>query len=98
MGRPSKGTKKPVSVWLEPEKEGEGFQDKVKMFYCYNCRIPLIEYQGNVVSIIPGRSPYTPATILKCKGSVQVGAGEWEECGIYYSFVGVVYTKFPKGT
>lgn len=98
MGKPAKGTRKPVTIWLEPEKEDEDHQDKIKLFYCFNCRIPLIEYQGNAMSIIPGRSPYTPATILKCKGSKQIGTGEWEKCGMYYSFVGVVYTKFPKGT
>lgn len=98
MGKSAKGIKKPVTVWLEPEKEGEDYQDKVKLFFCYNCRIPLIEYQGNVMTIIPGRSPYTPATVLKCKGSVQIGTDEWEECGMFYSFVGSVYTKFPKET
>ena len=97
MGKAQKGIKKSVTVWLDAENE-EDYQDKVKMFFCFNCRIPLIEYQGNVASIIPGRSPYVPATILKCKGSVQVGVGEWEECGEYFSFVGTVYTKFPKTT
>ena len=98
MGKPLRGTRKPVTVWLEPEKEGRDYKDKVKMFFCFNCRIPLIEYQGKVMSIIPGRSPYVPATILKCKGSLQIGVGEWEECGMYFSFVGTVYTKFPKTT
>ena len=91
MARPEKGTKKVTSVWLEPEIEGQ--RDKIKMFYCYNCRVPLIQYTGNIATIVPGRQPYEPSTILKCKGSIRRDSGDWEECGQYFSFVAAVYTK-----
>lgn len=96
MAKNLPSTKKITSVFLEPEIEGSG--DKVKMFFCFNCRIPIIEYQGQVTTIIPGHSPYTPSTALKCKGSVQRHDGEWENCGMYYSFVGAIYTKNPEMT
>ncbi len=96
MAKSLPSTKKITSVYLEPEVEGEG--DKIKMFFCFNCKVPIIEYTGKVVTIIPGRTPYTPSTILKCKGSVQRRDGDWEECGIYYSFLGSVYTKNPEMT
>ena len=90
------GQKKVCTIWLEPEIEGYG--DKVKMFFCFNCRIPIIEYRGNIMEIVPGGSPYNPSTILKCKGSVRKDDGTWEACGMYYSFVAAVYTKDPEYT
>lgn len=96
MGRPSPSTKKVTSIWLEPEIDG--YDDKLKMFYCFNCRMPLIEYQGNIINIVPGRHPYTPSTVHKCKGSVQRKDGTWEECGMMYSFIGSAYTKIPEAT
>lgn len=96
MGKSLKGSKKVTTVWLEPETEGD--HDKVKMFYCFNCRIPLIEYSGNVTEIVPGNSPLEPGTILKCKGSVQRQDKQWEECGMYYRFQGAVYTAHPEST
>jgi len=96
MGKAIPSTKKLTTVFLEPEVEA--YSDKVKMFYCFNCRTPIIEYTGRVMTIVPGRSPVEPSTRLKCKGSVQRRDGEWEECGVYYSFVGSVYTKTPEST
>ena len=97
MARPEKGQKKVTTVWLEPEIDG--YSDKTKMFFCFNCRVPVIQYTSNVVSIVPGGSPYNPSTSLKCKGSVQdIVNGTWAECGQFYSFVAAVYTKSPEMT
>lgn len=96
MSKSAPGIKKITTVWLDAENEGDG--DKTKMFFCFNCRIPIIEYEGHIMQIVPGHSPYNPSTILKCKGSVQRRDGSWEECGLYYSFAGSVYTRNPEVT
>ena len=90
MSKSLPGQKKITTVWLESEI-GSGGNDKTKMFYCFNCRIPLIQYKGNVVTIVPGSQPYEPSTILKCKGNIPNANGTWEECGVHYSFAGTVY-------
>ena len=92
MSETQKGTKKPTTVWLESQGS------EVKMFFCFNCRIPVLEYTGSVVQIVPGNSPYTPSTILKCKGNVQRRDGTWEACGMYYSFIDVIRTQNPELT
>ena len=94
MGHTNPGQKKTCTVWLEPEVEGEG--DKQKMFYCFNCRIPIIQYRGTIATIVPGNQPYTPNTIIKCKGSLQTRDGVWEECGQYYVFMGAAYSRDPE--
>jgi len=89
MGKPQKSKKKVTSVWLESERtKGGGY--KLKMFNCPNCRIPVVQYQGEVIRILPGNHPYTPKTVLKCKGSTKDEFGVWRECNTYYSFMGVV--------
>lgn len=94
MGKSAPSTKKVCTVWLESEVEGQ--RDKTKMFFCFNCRVPLIEYEGSVIQVVPGSSPYTPNTSLKCKGSVQRRDGEWETCGMFYTFASIVYTQNPE--
>jgi hypothetical protein len=96
MGKPIPGQEKVTTVWLEPEIGPDG--DRTKMFFCFNCRIPLIQYVGDVVTIVPGGSPYQPSTVLKCKGSVQTPDGSWEACGHKYCFISAVYTKNPSMT
>jgi len=91
MSKSAPSIRKPTTVWLEGSSEK-------KMWFCPNCRIPLIEYEGNVIQIVPGGSPYSPSTSLKCKGSVQKRDGTWEECGAFYTFLGVVFTKNPQMT
>ena len=63
------------------------------MFFCFNCRVPILQYTGEVAQIIPGNHPYTPATVVKCKGNVRFENGTWEECGVFYTFVSAVYSK-----
>ena len=96
MSTTAPGVKKPCTVWLEAEIEG--YSDRKKIFFCFNCRIPIIEYTGNVMQVVPGSSPYTPSTILKCKGSVPTKDRDWESCGMYYSFVDAVRTSNPEMT
>lgn len=86
--------KKVVTVWLDPDSLED---DRLKMFFCFNCRTPLIEYSGNVTQIVPGEHPYEPKTVLKCSGKV------WhrdlaEQCGVFYAFMGNVQTKNPLST
>jgi len=94
MSKSAPGIKKSVVIWLD--SENEAFGDKRKMFFCFNCRIPIIEYEGDAIQIVPGGSPYIPNTTLKCKGSVQRRDGTWENCGMYYTFAGLVHTRNPE--
>lgn len=94
MSKARKGQKKPTSIYLEAENQGD--IDKIKLFFCFNCRIPLIEYKGRVATIVPGDTPFKVGTMLKCKGNVQLRDGTWEECGMYYGFHGIVYTLNPE--
>jgi len=89
MSKSLPGQKKIVTVWLESEIEGS--VDRLKMFFCFNCRIPTIQYKGNIITIVPGSQPYENYTVLKCKGNVQNSNGDWQECGVHYSFAGTVY-------
>ena len=98
MSQARKGQNKVCTIWLEPEIGING-TDKMKMFYCFNCRIPILKYIGKVFSVIPGNAPYNPSTVLKCKGNVRYEQeGEWEECGMQYAFVAGVYTKNYQST
>lgn len=96
MPKAQSGTKKVITVWLT--SENEGYSDKKRMFFCFNCRVPIIEYEGDVISMVPGGSPYSPSTALKCKGSVRRKDGDWEFCGNYFVFVGSVQTQRPENT
>lgn len=52
----------------------DGFND-LHMFFCYNCKNPLFQYKGRVVSITSGSTPHTVPIILKCshcKTAIQV--------------------------
>lgn len=44
-------------------------QDKLKMFFCWNCQAPTLQYKGNVLSVGPGLPPVEPYSLLKCKNS-----------------------------
>lgn len=64
-----KSSKKIVSVWLEPENFRSG-DPKEKLFYCFNCKTPLVKYSGNVGRIIPGDVPFSPGVTHICRGDV----------------------------
>ena len=91
MGKSIPSTKKVRTVYLDTNGDSE-------MYFCSRCRIPLIEVEGVIIQEVPGRPPYKPYTILKCKGSFQRRDGAWEECGRYYCFVTAIYTKNPQTT
>lgn len=95
MGKATPGQKKCTTVWLESEIGSAG-NDRLKMFYCFNCRIPLLQYSGRIMTVVPGSQPYEPGAVIKCKGNVPNQYGGWEECGHYFSFVGSVYTRAPE--
>ena len=89
MGKPQKTKKKAAAIWLESEKSrGGGY--RLKMFNCPDCRVPVVQYQGEIIRIVPGDHPYTPKIVIKCKGSLKDEFGVWKECNTYYSFIGVV--------
>jgi len=39
---------------------------KMYMFFCPRCQNPLVQYQGYVVSIMPGKSPIPLPVYIKC--------------------------------
>lgn len=94
MAKEKTGTKKVCTIWLESEVEGT--RDKLKMFYCFNCRVPICQYRGAMIQVIPGGTPYEPYSEHKCKGNVRNTYGEWETCGMYYIFASTVFTKNPE--
>lgn len=54
----------PVTITLVADP-----QERLKMFFCFNSQTPLIQYKGQVISVLPGLSAYEPYTLLKCKDS-----------------------------
>ena len=76
MAKAVRGQKKATTIWLEAET------GKVKLFRCMNCSIPVAEYTGNVVQVVPGNHPYTPSTIHRCKGTLKPpqGFGSVDSC------------------
>lgn len=41
-------------------------KDKMYMFFCFRCKNPIVQYQGSVVSIMPGKSPIPLPVYVKC--------------------------------
>lgn len=41
-------------------------EDKLKMFFCMQCQNPVAQYQGEVLSIMPGATPVRLPIIIKC--------------------------------
>lgn len=42
---------------------------KLKMFFCYNCMTPIVQYRGRVTTIIPGEPIIELGTVIKCKNT-----------------------------
>lgn len=61
-----------VSVWLN-EKANTGEE----MFYCPRCRFPILQFEGELVTILPGSSPSKLPIAIQCRG---------RDCGIKYRF------------
>ncbi len=51
-----------TSVILEPNEDAT----ILKMFYCPDCRTPIIQYSGEVAMIVPGAIPCTLPVICLC--------------------------------
>lgn len=92
MSRALTSRKKVTTVWLEGDYTSHG-NDRVRIFTCFNCGKHVIKYRGNVIQVVPGDHPYTPATETKCTGNIRNEDGVWEECGQYYSFMGTATPK-----
>lgn len=56
-------------------------QDKLKMFFCFNCQAPFGQYKGSTLSVEPGRPHVEPYTVQKCKNS---------RCPMMFSFSPIV--------
>lgn len=41
--------------------------DLMKMFFCNDCRESVFQYQGRIISIMPGTPPETVPFLIKCK-------------------------------
>ena len=52
--------------------------DKIKMFFCFNCQSPTVQYKGNVITVQAGLPAYEPYSLLKCRNS---------RCPMVYSFM-----------
>lgn len=61
-----------ASVWLDV-----GDSQGLQMFYCPSCRYPILQYKGDVVTILPGDSPSQLPLVVQCKG---------RNCGKKYVF------------
>lgn len=53
---------------------------KLNMFFCFNCQNPILQYSGDVASIIPGYVKTEYPIFTMCKN-----------CKKLYSFTGVAY-------
>ena len=93
MGKTNPGTKKVITVWLDSEGGNES-----EYYFCPHCRIVIVEYNGTLISEVPGGAPVSPQTIIKCKGNFRRKDGEYEECGRYYIFAASIITKNPQST
>jgi len=89
--KPLKTHKRVITVILEEDElNNEGIPH---MFYCFHCRIPVLQYTGSVMHVVPGMHPYEPSTALKCKGTAFNNGGNREECNHYYAFLSTVKIK-----
>lgn len=89
--KPIKTHKKVTTIILEEDElNGEGIE---QMWYCPNCRSPVLQYKGSVMHIVPGMHPYEPSTKIKCKGTKMDHKGIRVECNTYYAFLPTSQTE-----
>jgi hypothetical protein len=53
----------------------------IKMFFCFNCQAPTLQYKGTIMTMVPGIGIVEPYTLQKCKNS---------RCPMVYSFMPIV--------
>lgn len=68
-----------TTVVIEQSMENEQ-EMKLSMFFCYNCQNPILQYGGNIASLIPGYVKTDYPILTMCKN-----------CKKLYSFTGVAY-------
>lgn len=51
-----------TSVWLEVNQSSG-----VEMFNCPTCKAPVLQIQGDVVTMLPGESPSKLPIIIQCR-------------------------------
>lgn len=93
MGKTNPGIKKIITIWLDSEGGSE-----TEYYRCPRCGIVVSEYEGSIVSEVPGHPPVKPYSVIKCKGNFKRKDCGWEECGRYYIFMAAVFTKNPQTT
>ncbi len=68
-----KQKRRTVSVYLERKPDLN-----IHMFYCFNCRNAIMQYQGEVVTATPGNSPSKFPIDIMCQNL---------KCRTVYSFI-----------
>ncbi len=68
-----------TSVWLTPDVN-DPHNMRLKMFFCPNCRTPILQYKGFITKIIPGELPVDLPIVIKCPNT---------ECNQRYSVQGI---------
>ena len=51
-----------TSVWLR-----ENLTNELELFYCPKCRYPLLQYQGDIVTLLPGTSQSRLPIVVQCR-------------------------------
>lgn len=65
-----------TTVYLDYDPFGQ-----VTMFYCHSCRYPLLQYSGEIVTLLPGTQEFSPPIIIKCGN---------KHCGHKYALLGFI--------
>ena len=55
-----------TSVYLTKDAD-DHTNSRLKMFFCFNCMAPIVQYRGRVITIIPGEPVIQIGTVTKCK-------------------------------
>ena len=56
-----------VTTVILSNDEDDPNHELLHMFSCYNCKNNLFQYQGRVISIMPGVPPLMIPILVKCK-------------------------------
>lgn len=65
-----------TSVYLAQDSD-DHTNSKLKMFFCFQCQTPAIQYRGKVITVIPGEPIVEIGTVYKCKN---------QRCNMVYCF------------
>lgn len=56
----------PVTTVILQSDVDDQAEERLKMFFCYNCQNPVAQYNGHVFAIMPGKSPVSLPVYIKC--------------------------------